>query len=142
MKLLTGNYELTIDEKNRLLVPVEIRRSLDPDLDGQSFYLVKGANGSLWFWSERVFEQQAQGRTTSLRPSLKELKEDHELFGDADKVEMDRQGRVLIPERRIRQYRFPKDCLMVAARTHLELWDPPAYETYMNTPEPAAPAAA
>jgi MraZ protein len=141
VKILTGHYDLTIDEKNRLLVPVEVRRSLDPETDGQSFYLVKGLNGSLWFWCQRVFEQQAQGRTMSLKPTLEELKEDHDLFGDADYVEMDRQGRVLIPERRMQQFAFPKNVLMVAARTHLELWDPPAYEIWRNPPD-AAPAAA
>ena len=140
MTLITGTYEVTLDEKNRLLVPVEIRRSLDPVLDGQSFYLVKGFNGSLWFWCESVFKQQAQGRPLSLKPTLKELREDHELFGDADYVEMDRQGRVLIPDRRIRQFGFPKDSIMVAARTHLELWDPSKYEIWQNTPDPV-PAA-
>ena len=39
--LLFGEYELTIDEKNRLLIPSEIRKQLDPERIGMSISVVR-----------------------------------------------------------------------------------------------------
>src|SRR2546423_4327574 len=42
--LLYGSYELTIDEKNRLLIPSEIRRQLNPESNSDAFFLIVGIN--------------------------------------------------------------------------------------------------
>ena len=52
--LFTGEYEHTIDAKQRLAIPSEIRARLDPKVHGQAFYLAPGANGHLWLWPERM----------------------------------------------------------------------------------------
>ena len=46
--VLFGEYELTVDDKNRLLVPAEIRRSIPPDY-GETLFLVMGTNRVPWF---------------------------------------------------------------------------------------------
>ena len=54
--VLYGEHELTIDDKNRLLVPAEIRKSLSPERDGEAFFLVIGRNRKPWLYPERYYE--------------------------------------------------------------------------------------
>jgi DNA-binding transcriptional regulator/RsmH inhibitor MraZ len=44
--VLYGEFELAIDEKNRLLVPAEVRRALDPERDGEAFFITAGTKPS------------------------------------------------------------------------------------------------
>ena len=65
--LFTGEYLHTIDDKQRLAVPSEIRSRLKPEIHGEAFYLVPGANGSLWLWPERTFERISAALESRLR---------------------------------------------------------------------------
>jgi len=53
--LFYGEHELTLDDKNRLLVPAEIRKSLDPVADGEGLMVVYGPNGKPWFYTEKYW---------------------------------------------------------------------------------------
>ena len=55
--VLYGEYDITIDEKNRLLIPAEVRRSLDPERDGEAFFVIIGQNLRPWLYPERGYEQ-------------------------------------------------------------------------------------
>ena len=55
---LFGNYELTLDEKNRLLVPSDIRKAWNPE-DAESLVIVPGVNRKLWLYTEKFYEQMA-----------------------------------------------------------------------------------
>ena len=64
--ILYGQYELTIDAKNRLLVPADIRRRLEPERDGTAFFIVTGDNGRLWLYPEKIYEAMADGAPQEL----------------------------------------------------------------------------
>ena len=42
--ILAGEYEITLDSKNRINIPAEIRRVLIPKRDGEEFYIVTVIN--------------------------------------------------------------------------------------------------
>ena len=54
--VLYGEYELTMDEKNRLVLPAEVRRALEPERDGEAFFVVIGVNQWPWLYPERGYE--------------------------------------------------------------------------------------
>ena len=57
--LFTGEYEHSIDAKQRLAIPSDLRGRLDPEIHGSAFYVAPGQQGSLWIWPEKTFEQMA-----------------------------------------------------------------------------------
>ena len=67
--VLSGNYELTVDDKNRILVPSEVRKKLDPERDGEAFFLVTGRDGRLWLYPERHYELLVSRDPSELTPS-------------------------------------------------------------------------
>ena len=57
--IFSFKYERSIDPKQRLPIPADIREGLDPEADGEAFYVIEGPNGALWLWPERTFERMA-----------------------------------------------------------------------------------
>lgn len=121
--VLYGNYELTVDDKNRILVPSEVRKKLEPERDGEAFFLVTGRDGRLWLYPERYYEQLVSREPTELTPSEDTLAFDRMMLGLASRVEWDKQGRVLLPDRALKRAGIGKDVTLVGARDHLELWN-------------------
>lgn len=122
--LFTGEYEHAIDSKHRLAVPSEIRSGLDPERDGQAFYLAPGPNGHLWLWTERTFERIVGAMEQSLLPAEDLMEFDEFTFPQARRLEMDSAGRVRLPESAMRDAGLAGAVVILGMRDHLELRDP------------------
>lgn len=123
MRLLFGNYELTIDEKNRLLVPSEIRKALEPEKDGEAFFLVTGVNQKLWLYPEKYYESLALRLQSEMAPEEDLLAFDQVFFAQAGRVEWDSQGRILIPEKVLRKSVLSREVTVLGMRDHVEIWN-------------------
>lgn len=128
---LTGTYELTIDNKNRLSIPFAIRRKLDGERDGHAFYVVPGRRrATLALYPERYYE-----KLRADLPADDELSD--EAFGyrqfessQSALLDPDSQGRILIPERLLRRAGLDKEVTLIAVRDHLELWRRADFEAF------------
>lgn len=133
--MLYGTYEHSIDKKGRVAIPVKLRGEL-----GNEFMVSRGIYGqscleiySLEEW-ERVEEKIRQ------MPSTKSIKLKRFLFGGCSRVELDSQGRILIPSK-LREYaKLDSEALFIAVGSNLELWDPTLWEQEESeyTPESMA----
>ena len=128
--LLIGEYELSIDDKNRLLIPSDIRRMIDPERDGKAFYLVLGYNRRPWLYPERYYEDMVFQEQPEITPGEEQLAFDHVNFALASKIEWDTQGRLLIPEKTLRRTELKKEVTLIGARDHLEIWNRADWESW------------
>ena len=106
--LFTGEYEYTIDAKQRLAIPAEIRSHLHPERDGLAFYVTAGSNDALWLWPERTFERIAGAIEVSLLPAEEMMAFDEITFPIARRLEMDKTGRVRLPQAMLPVYSGPR----------------------------------
>jgi len=120
--VLYGEYELTIDEKSRLLVPADVRRSIPPEF-GESFFLVMGKNGVPWLYAERHYEELSMQGPADVTPDDDVLDFDQLHFAMASKISPDKQGRVLIPDKTLKRAGVGREVTLIGARDHLELWN-------------------
>jgi len=123
--ILYGEHELTLDDKNRVLVPAEIRKSLDPERDGRAFFLVVGQNQRLWFYPENYYSQIVAQSQQDLTLNEDVLAFDQMHFARANRVEWDTQGRLVIPGKALRRTGLgegDRDVTLIGVRDHLELW--------------------
>ncbi|HYO09013.1 MAG TPA: hypothetical protein VER17_08565 [Tepidisphaeraceae bacterium] len=127
--VLYGEYELTIDDKNRMLVPAEIRKQIDPQRDGEAFFLVLGIDGRPWLYPEVVYGNMISRDPTELTPSEDALAYDRMNLGMASRIEWDKQGRVLFPDKFLKRSGVGKDVTLVGVRDHLELWSREDWES-------------
>ena len=121
--LLIGEYDLTIDEKNRLQIPAEIRKSMNSERDGDAFFLVLGLNRKPWLYPERYYEQIVFQAQPELTPGEEQLDFDHVNFALAEKRDWDSQGRMVIPEKTLRRSELTREVTLIGARDHLEIWN-------------------
>lgn len=121
--LLIGEHELNIDEKNRLMVPSEIRKSMNPERDGDAFFLVLGLNRKPWLYPERYYEQMVFQEQADITPGQERLDFDHVNFALASRHELDSQGRLVIPEKMLRRSELAREVTLIGARDHLEIWN-------------------
>lgn len=121
--VLYGEYDIGIDEKNRLLIPSEVRRSLDPERDGEAFFIVIGKNLRPWLYPERGYESLVAKLETQMTPGDDSLAFDQMHFSMASRIDLDKQFRVLIPEATRKNTNLSRDITMIGVRDHLELWN-------------------
>jgi len=95
--VLTGEYELSIDEKGRLLIPADLRRVINPDRDGTAFFLTVTAQRKPCLYPERYFERLVSQKQQELTPDTDTVMFDQMYFALATRVEPDGQGRILVP---------------------------------------------
>lgn len=121
--VLFGEYELNVDDKNRLLIPSEIRRSINPAEHGDGYFLVIGINRLPWIYVERYYERLATRDPGDITPTQDLLAFDQLHFAMASRLEPDKQGRVLLPDKILKRAGIKKEVTLIGARDHLELWN-------------------
>jgi len=120
--LLIGEYDLSIDEKGRLTIPSEIRKSLVPERDGEGFIVALGMNGRPWLYPEQVFEDLVFPDDDGT-PGNEELDFAHANYGLASRVAVDSQGRATNLEKMLRRTQTGREVTLVGSRNHLEIWN-------------------
>ena len=132
MLMLTGEYEHTLDEKGRLFVSNKLRSQIDTSEHGSSFYLVLGTNGILCLYPEKYFQQIALAEAPGTAAPDEAIAFERLSFALASKVELDRQGRLLINERVRRRAKLSNSLTLVGVRDHIEVWNCRDWENYLD----------
>ncbi len=131
MLLLTGEYESTVDEKGRVFVTNKLRSQIDCDKHGSSFYLTVGTNGVLSLYPEKYFQQIALAESPGTVAPDESVVFERMNFAMASKVELDRQGRLLISEKIRKRANLQNNLTLLGVRDHIELWNVQDWEKYV-----------
>jgi MraZ protein len=125
-----GTHEHAIDEKNRLTVPAKFRDGLGTDV-----VLVRGIDHTVDVYPRKSWEQSVSGITAldSLTREAREMK--RFVFAGAAVVEVDKQGRVLVPPDLQRHAALGKDVAVVGVHDHVEIWDRQEWASHMTEME-------
>jgi MraZ protein len=121
--VFTGEFELSLDEKKRLMVPRSIRDQLDPGKDGDSLYIALGMNRRLSVFTERQYEQLSKTLESTLIPdvNLHAFKLMH--YGLATQVTMDTVGRITLTDKQVKRAGLDKEITLVGVEDRLEIWN-------------------
>lgn len=121
--LFTGTYEHAIDAKHRLAIPSDIRGRLHPDRDGEAFYAVIGPGNTLCLYTERGFEKRAEQLDESELPPEDVLEYERMFYSLAQRLELDKQGRVRLPETLLRLTNLGSQVVLLGVKDRLEIRD-------------------
>ncbi|HXE91274.1 MAG TPA: division/cell wall cluster transcriptional repressor MraZ [Terriglobales bacterium] len=94
--MFRGNHPTRVDEKGRLKVPAEFKRLIDEKYTDR-FYItsVDGQRAQIYPFEEWERIEEKLARLSNFNPTKKKLLNRTNYYGQA--VEMDAQGRLLIP---------------------------------------------
>ena len=114
--MLLGQYRHTIDAKGRVIVPAKFREDL-----GESFILTRGLDNCLSLYS--LNEWALLEEKVKAMPMAKSREIQRFLFGNAFPVELDAQGRIVIPANLKTYAPLLKEVVVVGVSTRAEIWD-------------------
>ena len=118
--MFRGNHPTRVDEKGRLKVPAEFKRVLDEKY-GQQFYITSfdGKVAQVYPFEEwERIEQKLAGLST-FNPTKKKFLDRTNYWGQ--QVEMDGQGRLLLPQLLRDAAQLKGDVAVVGFQTYLEI---------------------
>jgi MraZ protein len=135
MMLLTGTFARSVDEKLRVAIPKRLREALGYQ-DSGTLYLAPGTDGSLAIYAEGAIEGLAE-RLAQASPTQREVRDFTRLFcARAQRVQLDRQGRVRIPADLAELARLGKEVVLLGVQDHVELWASDRWEAYLAEKQP------
>jgi MraZ protein len=134
--VFTGTYEHTIDAKNRLAIPAEVRALLrrQPQAGGEplALYVTRGEGQTLCLYTEAGFEQRAAELDKSELETEQLLAYERVMFSLTRRVELDEQGRVRLPDQLLKMVALPQDVVLLGVKDHLEIRGRDAWYQDMN----------
>ena len=124
MRFFTGQYERSIDEKNRIQLPSQIRASIESDSERRGLYITLGEDRkTLSIFTERGFEELASRIETESMPGPESARFELQFFSLASFVEMDPQGRFVLPDRLVRKAGLGREVFLIGRKKRIDIWD-------------------
>ena len=125
--MFISEYYHNLDAKGRIIIPAKFR----DELNG-TFILTRGLDGCLTIYStekwEKIFEE------INKLPETKKATRQYirMLTANACECTLDNQGRILIPANLSGSVNITKECVVVGANSHVEIWDKATWNAYMD----------
>ncbi len=121
--MFMGEYNHTIDAKGRLIIPSKFREAL-----GDTFVVTKGLDGCLFVYDNTewtAFEEKLK----SLPITNKDARKFTRFFlAGAAEVEIDKQGRILVPNVLREFAELNKDVVLIGVASRIEIWSKERFE--------------
>lgn len=132
--MLLGEYEHTIDDKNRLTLPARFRDTLSGGV-----VVTRGMDGCLYAYPREEWQERFQSRVAGLDPLSSEgRKLQRHFFSGAAEAELDKQGRIMIPGALLRYAGLEREVVVAGIHDHLEIWDRESWRRELNEVEGSA----
>ena len=125
--MFIGEYSHNLDAKGRIIIPSKFREELH-----SSFILTRGLDGCLTIYSleqwNKIFEEINKLPTT--KKAVRQYT--RVLTSNACECSLDNQGRILIPSNLSLPLNIKKECVIVGANDHIEIWNKDAWLAYFE----------
>ncbi|MEM5948683.1 division/cell wall cluster transcriptional repressor MraZ [Spirochaetia bacterium 38H-sp] len=130
--MVTGEFRNALDDKGRLLIPAKLRSSIA----GESLVLTRGLDRCLWLFPPDEWNKISEKLLTTISPFQQKARLiQRRIVAPAQEIEIDKAGRITIPQAMREFAGFEKDILILGIQKYIELWDVSEYEKYWDEHE-------
>ncbi len=127
-----GQFTVLMDTKGRISLPSKLRPSEKQAKQDNEFILTKGLDGCLALYPTSEW-QQIQQRLGELNFTQKDFRYFSRLLHSvAVNINLDRQGRLLIPSHLQQDAGINKEILAIGVYRWIEFWNPESYRQYLS----------
>lgn len=132
MTKLTGTFECKIDNKGRILLPSQLKKQLDGNLEN-GFVIKRSVFQSCLELYPMVEWKNVMDKINSLNRFIKKNNDFIRIFSAGVRtLELDSSGRFLVPIDLINNSDLKKNIVMASAINIIEIWDKDNYEKSIN----------
>jgi MraZ protein len=133
-RMLLGEYEHTLDDKNRLTLPSRFRGAF-----AEGIVVTRGMDGCLFAYTGDDWARLVDSRLAALDPLSKEGRRMQRFFfSGAAETDLDKQGRVMLPAALIEHAKLGREVVVAGVNDHLEIWDRAAWRLELAEVEGSA----
>ncbi len=127
-----GQFTVLMDTKGRISLPSKLRPTEKQAKEDNEFILTKGLDGCLALYPTSEW-QQIQQRLGELNFTQKDFRYFSRLLHSvAVNINLDRQGRLLIPSHLQQDAGINKEILAIGVYRWIEFWNPESYRQYLS----------
>jgi len=128
--MFMGEFIHSIDDKGRIIIPVKFREEL-----GAEFVITRGLDKSLFAYPLSEWKQLEEKLKSLPFTRADARKFTRFFFSGAIECELDKQGRVSIPNN-LRTYAdLLKECVIIGVSNRVEIWSRELWEIYYQDSE-------
>jgi MraZ protein len=122
--MFLGRYSHNLDDKGRLTIPARFRELLEPD----GAFIMQGFDHNLMILPSATFHNLSDKvhRMSMTNPDARQLR--RLLYSSAERVEVDRAGRILIPQYLRQSAGLETGVTVVGNGDYFELWSPETWQ--------------
>jgi len=125
-----GEYQHNIDVKGRMIVPAKFREGL-----GETFVLTRGLDQCLFAYPMEEWKI-LENKLKKLPLTKKDARSfTRFFFSGAVECEVDKQGRINIPQPLRNYSKLEKECVVIGVSSRVEVWAKDIWEEYFTQSE-------
>ncbi|WP_438770914.1 MULTISPECIES: division/cell wall cluster transcriptional repressor MraZ [unclassified Enterococcus] len=128
--MLMGEFRHNIDAKGRLIVPSKLREEL-----GEQFVLTRGLDGCLFGYPMSEWNE-LESKLNDMPLAKKDARTFVRFFySAATECELDKQGRINIPNTLRNYATITKECVIVGVSNRIEIWNEAKWQEFSEAAE-------
>ena len=117
--MFLGEAKHRLNAKNQVTIPAQFRSVLSEDERKKGFYLVRPSDECLHLYTHSEISQRMEQVKAVLRPAGR-----REITRRIRAVDMDGQGRIVIPDDVKKEVGIRKEVVVVGNADRIEIWSP------------------
>lgn len=123
--MFIGQYTHTIDDKNRLSLPVKFRKEM-----GRRVIITPGLDGCLFVFTPTQWETISEklGGSSMLQADTRSF--NRYMLGGAVEADVDSIGRVLVPDFLKEKAQLKKEVVLIGVQNRVEIWNDTLWMEY------------
>ena len=133
----TGEFEYSLDQKNRLIIPARFRKSLS-DINDKTFVLTRGLDNCLTLYPLNEWNnvEKQLGQLSTIKEKNRNFIRNVVRY--ATYLKYDRQGRIAMPSSLLSHAKIKKEVVLIGMIKKIEIWDvdtlnKTSYDNYTNS---------
>ena len=126
--MLMGEFNHSIDDKNRLIIPSKLRNEL-----GNEAVITRGLDKCLFIYSKKEWESIVS-KLSNLPFTKKSVRDFNRFFlSSASTIVFDKMGRVNLSQSLLNYANLTKECVIIGVNDRVEVWDKNEFDTFISS---------
>ena len=122
-----GQFEHSLDDKGRLMIPSKLREGL---VAGSPLYIIRGLDGCLAVFNENGFQKFTDKIANRSFDDMNVRKYIRNVLPTVVQLNVDKLGRIQIPTATLNKFHISNKVMVIGVGDHFEIWDLEAYLEY------------
>ena len=129
--MFLGEYQTKFTGKGRVILPHKFRQ----ELKGKEVILSRGFENCIWGFDIKDFEIEARKQLEISATEERARYMRRYLFSSSESVELDAQGRIIIPSALLDFASVAEAVVIIGAGDHFEIWDAKLWKKHIRKVE-------